>query len=643
LAHLDAWLAPAWRKAGKWIAAAAAVLLLVATQIVVQRTHKTPIQHPPVSVLVADFKNDTADPVFDGALEPALGTALEGASFITGYSRAQAHKVAAQLQPGATILNEPLARLVATRENVNVVVSGSISHRADAYDIQVKAIDPTSGKSLVIVKDTTNKQDALLAVGKLAARVRKALGDKTPESTQLAAAESFTTGSLEAAREYADAQTSLWTGKMDDAIQHYLKAVQLDPNMGRAYTGLAVVYLNKKQPQEAKKYFELALSKIDRMSDREKFRTRGVYYASLGNTEKAIEELTQLVEQYPSDSAGMANLALSYFFRRDMRRALETGQRAVEISPKNVIQRNNVGLYAMYAGHFDAAIREQQIVLQMNPSFALAYVGTALPQLAQMQSAEAKQTYHRLEQLGPQEASQAAMGLADVALYEGRASDAIQILDKGIAADLKNKNLDGAATKYAALGQAHMLQGHTAKASTAADKAVASGPSNGNLFWAARLYLGANDEKKALSLVRRLAAQLEPDPQAYAKLLEGEVALKRHKSQDALKLFQEARKTADTWLGRFDLGRAYLEAGAFAEADSEFEVCLKRRGEATALFLDEVPTYHFFPPVYYYLGRAQEGLKSPAASDSYKTFLSLKDKSDHDPLVAEARRHLASL
>jgi len=400
--------------------------------------------------------------------------------------------------------------------------------------------------------------------------------------------------------------------------------------------------LNKKQPQEAKKYFELALSKIDRMRDREKFRTRGVYYASLGNTEKAIEELTQLVQQYPSDSAGMANLALSYFFRRDMKRALETGQRAVEISPKNVIQRNNVGLYAMYAGDFDAAIREQQTVLQMNPSFALAYVGTALPQLAQGQSAQAEQTYHRLEQLGPQEASQAAMGLADVALYEGRAVEAIQILDKGIAADLKNKNLDGAGTKYAALSPAHLLQGHTAKASIAADEAVASGPTNGTLFWAARLYLGANDENKALSLVRRLAAQLEPDPQAYAKLLEGEMALKHHKPQDALKLFQEARQTADTWLGRFDLGQAYLDAGAFAEADSEIEMCLKRRGEATALFLDEVPTYHLFPPLYYYLGRAQEGLKSPAAAESYRNFLAVKDKADHDPLVADARRRLVS-
>jgi hypothetical protein len=72
-------------------------------------------------------------------------------------------------------------------------------------------------------------------------------------------------------------------------------------------------------------------------------------------------------------------------------------------------------------------------------------------------------------------------------------------------------------------------------------------------------------------------------------------------------------------------------------------VCLKRRGEATALFLDESPTYHLFPPVYYYLGRAQQGLKSPAAGDSYKTFLGMKQHSDHDPLVENAIRRVGSL
>jgi hypothetical protein len=72
------------------------------------------------------------------------------------------------------------------------------------------------------------------------------------------------------------------------------------------------------------------------------------------------------------------------------------------------------------------------------------------------------------------------------------------------------------------------------------------------------------------------------------------------------------------------------------------EACLKRRGEATAVFLDDVPTYRLFPPVYYYLGRAQEGLKSPAAAESYKTFIGIKASSTEDPLVADARRRVGN-
>jgi hypothetical protein len=90
------------------------------------------------------------------------------------------------------------------------------------------------------------------------------------------------------------------------------------------------------------------------------------------------------------------------------------------------------------------------------------------------------------------------------------------------------------------------------------------------------------------------------------------------------------------------LGKAYLEAGAFTEAHSEFEVCLERRGEATSVFIDDLPTYAYLPPVYYYLGRAQEGLKSAAAADSYRTFLSIRKEGEEDPLVADARRRLVS-
>ena len=100
---------------------------------------------------------------------------------------------------------------------------------------------------------------------------------------------------------------------------------------------------------------------------------------------------------------------------------------------------------------------------------------------------------------------------------------------------------------------------------------------------------------------------MQIEPQAYAKLIEGNIALQKEDARGAIKAFSEANNFLDTWIGRFDLGRAYLAASAFTEADSEFDRCIKRRGEALALFLDESPTYSYFPPVYYYQGRAREG------------------------------------
>ena len=80
----------------------------------------------------------------------------------------------------------------------------------------------------------------------------------------------------------------------------------------------------------------------------------------------------------------------------------------------------------------------------------------------------------------------------------------------------------------------------------------------------------------------------------------------------------------------------------FIEASSEFDICLNRRGEATSVFLDDIPSYHLLPAVYYYQGRAGEGLHSQGAAESYKLFLEIKAKGSEDPLVADAHRRLGN-
>ena len=81
---------------------------------------------PPTSILIADFDNETGDPLFEGSLEQALNIGIEGASFITAYSRPTARELIETISPG-TPLNAEGARLVAVREGIKLVMSGSIA------------------------------------------------------------------------------------------------------------------------------------------------------------------------------------------------------------------------------------------------------------------------------------------------------------------------------------------------------------------------------------------------------------------------------------------------------------------------------------------------------------------------------------
>jgi eukaryotic-like serine/threonine-protein kinase len=137
-----------------------------------------------------------------------------------------------------------------------------------------------------------------------------------------------------------------------------------------------------------------------------------------------------------------------------------------------------------------------------------------------------------------------------------------------------------------------------------------------------------------------LASDIQPESQAYAKIILGDISLLHGQKNEAIKLFTDANRLLDTWIGRFELGRAYLEAGMLVEADSEFDRCMKRKGEALEIFMDNVPTFAYFPPVYYYQGRVRDGLKSAGFADSYRAYLNIRGQSGEDPIVPEIKRRL---
>ena len=602
---------------------------------------KTGATPAPVSVLVADFQNKTSDPLFDDTLEPMFNVALEGASFINAYNRGTARQAAAKLPNPTGKLDENAARLVAVNEGVAAIVTGSLSSRGSGYTLSVKAIDAVTGKTLANADaNTANKDELLLAVPKLAVPIREALGDTTPESVQLEkAAGAFSTSSLAAVHQYGIAMEQLWAGNSEEALRSFSNAIALDSNFARAYGGTASAYGNLGKTQDAEKYVKLAMEHVDRMTERERYRVRGLYYYATSNYPKCIEEYGELVKRFPADNVAWINIAACYSGLRRIPEAVDAAKRAVEITPKGAVQRIILSFYSSYNGDFIVGEREARTALKLNLS-SQAYLALAEAQLGLGQMSQAIETYHKLEKTDALGASVAASGLADIASYEGRYADAVGILDKGVATDLATKNADNAAEKLAGISHLQVLRGQRAPAIGAATKALSISQSVPVRVLAAQTLLEAGEVATAQKLADGLASEVQPETRAYAEIIRGDLALQRGQKNEAIKMFTDANQLLDTWIGRFELGRAYLEAGLFVEADSEFDRCMKRRGEALEIFQDNVPMFAYFPPLYYNQGRVREGLKSPGFAEAYRTYLGIRGKASEDPLVVDIRRRL---
>jgi tetratricopeptide (TPR) repeat protein/predicted Ser/Thr protein kinase len=633
------------------LAAGIAVLALAATAGFFLRTvDKTEVANPnaaPVTVLVTDFTNATGESVFDNTLESMTITALEEAPFVNMYGRGPAHRLLARLENGATQLDETAARKIAIREGISVIIAGAVTHNGSGYQMSVRAIDAVTGNVIATKQVSAAKSYLVMgSIGQLVAPIRTALGDKTPESTQLAAAETYTAGSLEAAHAYALGQESLGIGKQADAIRYYKQAIELDPNLGRAYAGLAVANFNLKDLSQADAYYKRALGLVDRMSEREKYRTMGGYYLGVANNfEQGIETLQKLTAQFPADAAAWTNLSTGYKRMGKMSDAADASRRSVEISPGNLLRRYNYSANLLAAGDFAMSSAEAEKIIQKDSTFVYAYLPVALSALLRGDAGKAAEAYKNLEKLGSTGASLSKMGQADLDLYQGQYRAALEILLPAIQADEK----EGAAAmgelahKAAALAETYIALGQNNDAMAAAERAAkANQLDDGIQFMTARALVEIGQYAKAQQTARLLEGKLQQQARSMSLTIAGDIALKQNRLPDAVDAYRAASKLHNSWIVHLLLGRAYVEASHFPEAIAELDAADSRKGEVADLFDANTASLRYLPPLYYWLGRAQEGLgAADVARKHYERYVAVRQNAEStDQLLADIKRRL---
>ncbi len=133
--------------------------------------------------------------------------------------------------------------------------------------------------------------------------------------------------------------------------------MELDPNFGLGYQGLALMSRNLGRLEEAEQYIDEALKHLDGMTERERFAVRGFYYLTTGDYQQCVKEYGELIAQFAADPWRTT-------IARSVCRNCETCVRpstkcAGGANPAETCGfRGNLALYADYAGDFQAAERE---------------------------------------------------------------------------------------------------------------------------------------------------------------------------------------------------------------------------------------------------------------------------------------------
>ncbi|MGC2324678.1 MAG: protein kinase [Terriglobales bacterium] len=323
------------------------------------RSHRAPALSEKDSIVLADFTNNTGEPVFDDTLKQALAVQLEQSPYLNIVSE---RKLSSTLRLMGRTPDQPLrgdaARDLCQRVGSKALLAGSISSLGNQYVIALNAINCATGDS--IVKEQTQaagKEQVLKALNTVAVDMRGKLGESLASIQKFATpVEEATTSSLDALKAYSLGWKTRDTKGEAAALPFYRRATELDPKFAMAFALTGNTYGNLGELALAVEYTRKSYELRERVSDRERFYIESHYFAYVtGEHEKVIQVLEQWIRTYPRDALPHSVLDATYGLVGNYDKAVEEAREALRLEPNAAIRYGNLGLDYICLNRLDDA------------------------------------------------------------------------------------------------------------------------------------------------------------------------------------------------------------------------------------------------------------------------------------------------
>ena len=599
------------------------------------------------SILIADFVNTTADPVFDGTLKKALAVDLGQSPYLNVFPD---QKIRQTLQfmgrsPGDRITSE-VGREICLRDGIKAMLNGSIDSVGGQYVISLDATNVASGDSLGRQQtQAERKEDVLNALHSAASKLRGQLGESLSMLQKYDMSLSMaTTSSLDALKALSLGDTKHNLGDELAAVPNYQRAIEIDPNFAMAYARLGTVYSNLGQTELSEQNRQKAFELRDRASEREKLYITSHYYADSGQLDKGITAYELYRQTYPRDSVPFNNLAAIYNELGQFDNALENARHAVELDPDMASGYENAARAYLGLNRIEEARAIVNTALQHKASAPGFHLGLAVLDWCEGKEADMEKELQNASATPDGEAS--ALGFrAGVASTRGQVRQAREFAHQAEDA-LDRLHLQGRADAEAGFAIFEAVVGNHAEASAEATDALRLSRTVSVTGSVATTFAILRQDQKAIALADEIQRTHPNDSMAVnvtVPTIRAVVAMWPANSAKAdpakaIDLLNTAALYARANAGvLYARGRAYEQAGRYPEAQQDFQKALEMKSHDGPDIASVIAQLE--------LGRLyQKQGDIPKARIAYQNFLAAWKDADSDvPLLHEAKAEYAKL
>jgi serine/threonine protein kinase/tetratricopeptide (TPR) repeat protein len=594
-------------------------------------------------LLLTDFTNTTGDPVFDDTLKQALAVKLEESPYLIVLPERDVQKALRLTGRQADDRVTPeIAHDICERQGLKALVRGEIAPLGSNYVVTLTADECLSGRALAREQvEASSKEEVLAAVGTAAVEIRRKLGESLASIEKYdAPVEQATTSSLEALKAFSRGEKLRESGREDEAIPLFKRAIELDPDFARAYGALGTIYANLKEWEISRDYHTRAYELRHQVSEREELYITAHYHSAVtGDAEREIEAYEEFKLAYPSVWTPVNNLAVQYNDLGWFEKAVEESRVAVELNPNHAFPYSNLGEALRSLNQLTEAKQVYDEALEKGFTYHQLYIGAYL--IAYQEGDQ--ETMQRMADSLAGSSGEAWMlaTQANVAASGGRLNEARELTSRAIDVATQFGFTEQTAffMTWAAAYEAAFNNLQQSRELALASLEIAH--SRDTIPYAAAILARAGAIEEAGALIDELTERFPEDTiinKVRVPIARAAIALQEQDPQRAINLLESAIPYQRGRLWAIYLrGLAYLMADEPARAMAEF-LKLQDLGSVQP----DLPVHTL---THLGMARASGAMgNSQAARQAYDAFLDrLADGDEGIPIVAEARTELAQL